>query len=100
MVLALTGPEPGELAPPELEMLSRSLMGTLLKLARERDLGAQVGGGRPRNRRTMGSRHVGKGALGSRCGAGAVGLGSAGLQQPDSTWVTGDRCGGPGRGCS
>ncbi|XP_061262752.1 coiled-coil domain-containing protein 88B [Bos javanicus] len=41
LVLALTGPEPGELAPPELEMLSRSLMGTLLKLARERDLGAQ-----------------------------------------------------------
>ena len=39
LVLALTGPEPGELAPPELEMLSRSLMGTLLKLARERDLG-------------------------------------------------------------
>ena len=75
MVLVLTGPEPGELAPPELEMLSRSLMGTLLKLARERDLGAQVGGGRSRNRRTMGSRHVGKGALGSRCG-------------------------GPGKGCS
>ncbi|XP_052518235.1 coiled-coil domain-containing protein 88B [Budorcas taxicolor] len=41
LVLVLTGPEPGELAPPELEMLSRSLMGTLLKLARERDLGAQ-----------------------------------------------------------
>lgn len=46
MVLALAGPEPGELAPPELEMLSRSLMGTLLRLARERDVGAQVGGGR------------------------------------------------------
>ncbi|XP_061020538.1 coiled-coil domain-containing protein 88B isoform X1 [Dama dama] len=41
LVLALTGPETGELATPELEMLSRSLMGTLLKLARERDLGAQ-----------------------------------------------------------
>ncbi|XP_046500273.1 coiled-coil domain-containing protein 88B isoform X1 [Equus quagga] len=41
MVLALAGPEPGELAPPELEMLSRSLMGTLLRLARERDVGAQ-----------------------------------------------------------
>lgn len=43
MVLALSGPEPGELTPAELEMLSRSLMGTLSKLARERDLGAQVG---------------------------------------------------------
>ncbi|XP_062951763.1 coiled-coil domain-containing protein 88B [Cynocephalus volans] len=41
VVLALAGPEPGELALPELEMLSRSLMGTLSKLARERDLGAQ-----------------------------------------------------------
>ncbi|KAL2805807.1 coiled-coil domain-containing protein 88B precursor, partial [Daubentonia madagascariensis] len=41
VVLALAGPEPGELAPPELEVLSRSLMGTLSKLARERDLGAQ-----------------------------------------------------------
>ncbi|KAK1335507.1 hypothetical protein QTO34_003293 [Cnephaeus nilssonii] len=40
-VLALAGPEPGELAPAELEMLSRSLMGTLLRLARERDVGAQ-----------------------------------------------------------
>lgn len=44
MVLALAGPEPGELEPPELEMLSRSLLGTLLRLARERDMGAQVGG--------------------------------------------------------
>lgn len=43
MVLALAGPEPGELEPPELEMLSRSLLGTLLRLARERDMGAQVG---------------------------------------------------------
>lgn len=42
-MLALAGPEPGELAPAELEMLSRSLMGTLLRLARERDVGAQVG---------------------------------------------------------
>ncbi|KAJ8795743.1 hypothetical protein J1605_002505 [Eschrichtius robustus] len=41
LVLALAGPEPGELAPPELEMLSRSLVGTLLRLARERDVGAQ-----------------------------------------------------------
>ncbi|XP_058924150.1 coiled-coil domain-containing protein 88B isoform X3 [Kogia breviceps] len=41
LVLALAGPEPGELAPPELEVLSRSLVGTLLRLARERDLGAQ-----------------------------------------------------------
>lgn len=40
-VLALAGPEPGELAAPELELLSRNLMGTLLRLARERDLGAQ-----------------------------------------------------------
>ncbi|XP_045226482.2 coiled-coil domain-containing protein 88B isoform X3 [Macaca fascicularis] len=41
VVLALSGPEPGELTPAELEMLSRSLMGTLSRLARERDLGAQ-----------------------------------------------------------
>ncbi|XP_036273211.1 coiled-coil domain-containing protein 88B [Pipistrellus kuhlii] len=41
LVLALAGPEPGELAPAELEMLTRSLMGTLLRLARERDVGAQ-----------------------------------------------------------
>ncbi|XP_045711312.1 coiled-coil domain-containing protein 88B isoform X2 [Phyllostomus hastatus] len=41
VVLALAGPEPGELASPELEMLSRNLMGTLLRLARERDVGAQ-----------------------------------------------------------
>ncbi|XP_058161220.1 coiled-coil domain-containing protein 88B [Dasypus novemcinctus] len=41
VVLALAGPEPGELAPPELEMLSRSLIGSLARLARERDLGAQ-----------------------------------------------------------
>ncbi|XP_007943006.1 coiled-coil domain-containing protein 88B [Orycteropus afer afer] len=41
VVLALAGPEPGELASPELEMLSWNLMGTLSRLARERDLGAQ-----------------------------------------------------------
>uniref|UniRef100_A0A2K6TWM4 Coiled-coil domain-containing protein 88B n=1 Tax=Saimiri boliviensis boliviensis TaxID=39432 RepID=A0A2K6TWM4_SAIBB len=41
VVLALSGPEPGELAPAELEMLSRNLMGMLSRLARERDLGAQ-----------------------------------------------------------
>ncbi|XP_045412128.1 coiled-coil domain-containing protein 88B isoform X2 [Lemur catta] len=41
VVLALAGPEPGELAPSELEVLSRSLMGSLSKLARERDLGAE-----------------------------------------------------------
>lgn len=41
MVLSLAGPEPGELAPPELEMLSQNLMGTLLRLARERDVAAQ-----------------------------------------------------------
>lgn len=44
VVLALAGPEPGELEPPELETMSRSLLGTLLRLARERDMGAQVGG--------------------------------------------------------
>lgn len=43
MVLALAGPEPGELTATELEMLTRSLLGTLSRLARERDLGAQVG---------------------------------------------------------
>lgn len=64
MVLALTGPETGELATPELEMLSRSLMGTLLKLARERDLGAQVGGSSPRNRRTLGIQTCGGGGTG------------------------------------
>lgn len=41
MVLSLAGPEPGELAPPELEMLSQNLMGTLLRLSRERDVAAQ-----------------------------------------------------------
>ncbi|XP_054426605.1 coiled-coil domain-containing protein 88B [Pteronotus mesoamericanus] len=41
VVLALAGPEPGELVPSELESLSRNLMGTLLRLARERDVGAQ-----------------------------------------------------------
>ncbi|XP_076971964.1 coiled-coil domain-containing protein 88B isoform X2 [Tamandua tetradactyla] len=41
VVLALAGLEPGELAPPEAEMLSRSLMGSLSRLAWERDLGAQ-----------------------------------------------------------
>ncbi|XP_049499443.1 coiled-coil domain-containing protein 88B isoform X1 [Panthera uncia] len=41
VVLALAGREPGELEPQELEMLFRSLMGTLLRLARERDVGAQ-----------------------------------------------------------
>nr|XP_004656669.2 coiled-coil domain-containing protein 88B [Jaculus jaculus] len=41
VVLAQAGPEPGELGTSELEMLSRSLMGTLSRLLRERDLGAQ-----------------------------------------------------------
>ncbi|XP_020018026.2 coiled-coil domain-containing protein 88B isoform X3 [Castor canadensis] len=41
VVLALAGPDPGELGTFELEMQSRSLMGTLSKLVRERDLGAQ-----------------------------------------------------------
>ncbi|XP_051689055.2 coiled-coil domain-containing protein 88B isoform X2 [Oryctolagus cuniculus] len=40
-VLALAGPEPGELTAPELETLTRSLLGTLSRLARERELGAQ-----------------------------------------------------------
>lgn len=43
MVLALAGPESGELATAELEMQLRSLMGMMSKLVRERDLGAQVG---------------------------------------------------------
>ncbi|XP_027712061.1 coiled-coil domain-containing protein 88B isoform X2 [Vombatus ursinus] len=41
MVLALAGPEPGELAGPELELLVRSHMEALVKLARERDRTAQ-----------------------------------------------------------
>ncbi|XP_006861039.1 PREDICTED: coiled-coil domain-containing protein 88B [Chrysochloris asiatica] len=41
MVLALAGPLPGELEPSELETLSWSLKGTLSRLARERDVGAQ-----------------------------------------------------------
>lgn len=73
MVLALTGPETGELATPELEMLSRSLMGTLLKLARERDLGAQVGGSRPRNRRTVGIQTCGGGGPGVGLGLWVLG---------------------------
>ena len=64
MVLALAGPEPGELAPPELEMLSRSLVGTLLRLARERDVGAQVRGGRRRKRRTTGTQPCAGGVVG------------------------------------
>lgn len=66
-VLALAGPEPGELAAPELELLSRSLMGTLLRLARERDLGAQVGVQHPLTRWRNGLRLTGRGGLGSRC---------------------------------
>ncbi|XP_072495083.1 coiled-coil domain-containing protein 88B isoform X2 [Notamacropus eugenii] len=41
MVLSLTGPEPGELAGPELELLVRSHTEALVKLARERDRAAQ-----------------------------------------------------------
>ncbi|XP_007518632.1 coiled-coil domain-containing protein 88B isoform X2 [Erinaceus europaeus] len=41
VVLALAGSDPGELTPAELEVRCRSLMGALLRLARERDLGAQ-----------------------------------------------------------
>ncbi|XP_075404131.1 coiled-coil domain-containing protein 88B [Tenrec ecaudatus] len=41
IVLALAGPEPGELTLSELEILSWSLKGTLSRLARERDVGAQ-----------------------------------------------------------
>lgn len=43
VVLALAGPESGELAAEELEMQLRSLTGIMSRLARERDLGAQVG---------------------------------------------------------
>ncbi|KAL6045852.1 hypothetical protein STEG23_024356 [Scotinomys teguina] len=41
VVLALAGPESGELVPVELEMQLRNLMGTMSRLVRERDLGAQ-----------------------------------------------------------
>ncbi|XP_008837157.1 coiled-coil domain-containing protein 88B [Nannospalax galili] len=41
VVLALSGPECGELGTLELEMQFRGLMGTLSRLVRERDLGAQ-----------------------------------------------------------
>ncbi|XP_074131724.1 coiled-coil domain-containing protein 88B [Sminthopsis crassicaudata] len=41
VVLALAGPEPGELAGPELELLLRSHVEALVKLARERDRAAQ-----------------------------------------------------------
>lgn len=95
MVLALAGPEPGELAPPELEMLSRSLMGTLLRLARERDVGAQVGG----SRGIQGQVEEWEGCRDPavwgrwgwrrpRCG---VGVGPAWLRAPDSA------CGGWGQ---
>lgn len=43
VVLALAGPESGELEAVELEMQLRNLMGTVSRLVRERDLGAQVG---------------------------------------------------------
>lgn len=41
VVLALTGPESAELVAEELEMQLRNLMGTMSRLVRERDLGAQ-----------------------------------------------------------
>ncbi|XP_021007470.1 coiled-coil domain-containing protein 88B [Mus caroli] len=41
VVLALAGPESGELVAEELEMQLRSLTGIMSRLARERDLGAQ-----------------------------------------------------------
>ncbi|XP_036059046.1 coiled-coil domain-containing protein 88B [Onychomys torridus] len=41
VVLTLAGPESGELVAVELEMQLRNLMGTLSRLVRERDLGAQ-----------------------------------------------------------
>lgn len=94
MVLALAGPEPGELAPSELEMLSRSLMGTLLRLARERDVGAQVGGSRGIQGQVEEWEGYGDPAVSGRwgwrprCG---VGVGPAGLQEPDSA------CGGWGQ---
>lgn len=43
VVLALAGPESAELVAEELEMQLRNLMGTMSRLVRERDLGAQVG---------------------------------------------------------
>lgn len=43
VVLALAGPESGELVAVELEMQLRNLMGTMSRLVRERDLEAQVG---------------------------------------------------------
>lgn len=84
-MLALAGPEPGELAPAELERLCRSLMGTLLRLARERDVGAQVGqqgwcrgpGGGTGGPR--GPRCVGRWKSRLRCGVGVGGLWLAGL---------------------
>lgn len=42
MVLAMAGPESGELVAEELEMQLRSMMGVMSMLVRERDLGAQV----------------------------------------------------------
>lgn len=45
VVLALAGPESGEIEAVELEMQLRNLMGTMSRLVRERDLGAQVGTG-------------------------------------------------------
>ncbi|XP_042532457.1 coiled-coil domain-containing protein 88B isoform X1 [Dipodomys spectabilis] len=41
VVLSLAGPDPGELEASELETMFRSLTGTLSRLVRERDLGAQ-----------------------------------------------------------
>lgn len=43
VVLALAGPESGELVAEELETQLRSLTGMMSRLVRERDLGAQVG---------------------------------------------------------
>lgn len=98
MVLSLSGPEPGELAPPELEMLSQNLMGTLLRLSRERDVAAQVGGsksteGQVAEWKDNGDPDVwGKWGLRLSCGVGVGGLGPAGLQEPHSAVVRGGRC--------
>lgn len=90
-VLALAGPEPGDLEPPELEMLFRNLMGALLRLARERDMGAQVGGivTQVEEQEDCGEPDMWEGEL----GLGIEGLGPAELQEPDlacGDWGTRD----------
>lgn len=101
MVLALAGPEPGELAPPELEMLSRSLMGTLLRLARERDVGAQVGvAGASRTRRNARTTATqicrGDGVRVQVWGWSRGSWGQQGCKSQIQLMVVGARCGGHG----